>query len=428
MCQQFLAFQRIFAKPFSNNKELNNVLGDNRMSFGFPVETIKEGATRLVVPKLESFRKAPWEYAPSKAPVFYNPAMKLNRDIATLVLQAYQRAIKRDVYVSEPLAGCGVRGIRFAKEVDGIRAVHMNDINPEAFKMAQHNIQLNDVADRVSIANEDANLFLSQYAAPYKRFDYIDIDPFGTPVLYVDSAIRSLRNGGMLALTATDLAPLCGVFPKAALRKYGGLPLRTEYCHEIAMRLMLGNLATSAARYEMGTKIVFSHSSDHYVRAYALLSYGAKKANHSISNMGYILHCFSCFHRETVTSFTPTVQKVCSVCGSPLKYAGPLWLGNIADSGMCELMEKEVDDGTSRHWIGLSKMLSLVKQEVNAPATFYVVDKICDKINIPVPPLKKVIVYLKERNFVAIPTHFHTRGLKTTAPAKVVIEAVERSV
>jgi tRNA G26 N,N-dimethylase Trm1 len=100
----------------------------------------------------------------------------------------------------------------------------------------------------------------------------------------------------------------------------------------------------------------------------------------------------------------------------------------MADSGICELMEKEVDSGTSRHWIGLSKMLSLVKQEVNAPATFYVVDKICDKISIPVPQLKKVIMYLEKRNFVAIPTHFHTRGLKTSAPAKVVIEAVKSSV
>ncbi|MDH5267467.1 MAG: hypothetical protein OEW62_07315, partial [Candidatus Bathyarchaeota archaeon] len=28
--------------------------------------------------------KEPWEYAPSKAPVFYNPVMKLNRDVAVL--------------------------------------------------------------------------------------------------------------------------------------------------------------------------------------------------------------------------------------------------------------------------------------------------------------------------------------------------------
>jgi tRNA (guanine26-N2/guanine27-N2)-dimethyltransferase len=398
------------------------------MLFSFPVETVKEGAAKIVVPNLKSFRKAPWEYAPSKAPVFYNSAMKLNRDMATLVLQAYQRTVKRDTHVSEPLAGCGVRGIRFAKEVDGIQAVQMNDINPEAYKMAQHNIQLNKVADRVSIFKEDANLFLGQHAAPYKRFDYIDIDPFGTPVLYLDSAIRALRNGGMLALTATDLAPLCGVYPKAALRKYGGLPLRTEYCHEIALRLMLGNLATTAAKYEMGMKAVFSHSSDHYVRAYVLLSYGAKKANHSIGNMGNILHCFSCFHREPVTRFAPTVKEFCRVCGSPLKSAGPLWLGNMADSGMCELMEREVASRTSVHWARLAKVLTLIKQEADAPITFYVVDKICDKINISVPPLKKVIEYLKNMNFTALPTHFHTRGLKTTAPAKAVIKAVKNSV
>jgi tRNA (guanine26-N2/guanine27-N2)-dimethyltransferase len=55
----------------------------------FPSETIREGKVKVVVPKLKAFKKQPCDYAPSKAPVFYNPVMELNRDITILAFQAY---------------------------------------------------------------------------------------------------------------------------------------------------------------------------------------------------------------------------------------------------------------------------------------------------------------------------------------------------
>jgi len=394
------------------------------MTFGFPVEEIKEGAIKVAVPKLEAFKRAAWDYAPSRAPVFYNPVMELNRDIAILTLQAYQRTIGRELTVSEPLAGCGIRGIRFAKEVEGIRKVSVNDINPEAFKITQYNIRLNKLTRHVSVANRDANLFLSQHDAPYRRFDYIDVDPSGTPVPYMDSAVRALRDGGLLALTATDLAPLCGVYPKAALRKYGGLPLRTEYCHEIAVRLVSGCLATTAARHEMGVNVLFSHCSNHYIRIYALVSYGGNKANECIRKMGYILHCFTCLHREPIANIIPLTRERCSECSSLVKVAGPLWLGNIADKRFCGLVEQEAAIRSLRNKDQILKILSLIKTESDAPVTYYVLDKICDRMNIPIPSLKEVIVKLKEKGFQASNTHFHSRGVRTNAPAKIVTEVV----
>ena len=76
---------------------------------GFPTEVVTEGRVRIVVPKLKAFVKSPSEYAPSKAPVFYNPVMELNRDIAVLALQAYQKTVNREITVCEPLAGCGAK-------------------------------------------------------------------------------------------------------------------------------------------------------------------------------------------------------------------------------------------------------------------------------------------------------------------------------
>ncbi len=397
------------------------------MEFSFPVSRIIEGKAEVVVPDLEKFRENVWDYAPSKAPVFYNPAMRLNRDLAVLVLQAYQRTVNKELIVSEPLAGCGVRGIRFAKEVEGVSEILLNDINPEAYRMAKHNVELNAAAGIIQLFNLDANLFLSQHDAPHKRFNYVDIDPFGPPVPYLDSAVRAVRSGGLLALTATDLAPLCGVYPKVALRKYGGLALRTEYSHEIALRLLSGCLATTAAKHDVGVNIVFSHKNSHYVRVYALLKQGAEKASQSLREMGYIAHCFSCLHRETVTGVIPPVKTVCDECGSPLKIAGPLWLGKIVDKDFCGLVENEAANKKCDMGDKVAKTLVLIEAESNAPPTFFVVDHVCDKLNIAIPSVSKVIKLLEERGYETCPTHFHTRGLKTNAPAKKVTEAIKEA-
>jgi len=396
------------------------------LSLNFPTEVVREGKTSIVVPKLEAYVKETWEYAPSRAPVFFNPAMELNRDVAVLVLQTYQRTLGKEISVCEPLTGCGVRGIRFAIEVEGVRRVVLNDINPEAAKLAELNVERNKLAERVFVMNEDANLLLSRYAAPRKRFNFIDVDPFGSPAPYLDSAVRALRDGGLLALTATDMAPLCGVHPKACVRKYGGKPLRTEYCHELAVRLLAECLTMTAAKHEIGVEVVFSHSTDHYIRAYAVVHQGAKQADRSIQKMGYILHCFTCFHRETSKGIFPPWKRECTECGSKLDVAGPLWLGKIFDEKFCVLMEGEVAGRNLGQEKRIRRLLSLVKNEADAPITYYAMDKICDKLNLRIPPLIKTMDELRGAGFQAVPTHFNSRGIRTDASAKTVKEIITR--
>ena len=383
----------------------------------FPTETIKEGNVKVLVPKLEAFAKLPSDYAPSKAPVFYNPIMELNRDLAVLALQAYQRRVDHEITVCEPLTGCGLRGIRFAVEVEDVKKVVMNDINEKACRLATFNVQSNGLARKATVKHEEANLLLSRYSGPNRRFDAIDIDPFGSPVRFLDSAVRALRDGGFIALTATDMAPLCGVHPRACIRKYGGKPLRTEYCHELAVRLLAGCLAVTAAKQDMGVNVVFSHRAEHYVRTCATIRYGAKNADESLKNMGYLLHCFNCFHREKENLFTVQRSDRCGECGSRLNIAGPLWLGRLFDSRFVELMEIEANNRKLGSGRKIQGMLAVIKTEVEAPFTYYVVDKLCDSLNLPVPSVKKVIEALKKEGFQASPTHFNSRGIRSNAPA-----------
>jgi tRNA (guanine26-N2/guanine27-N2)-dimethyltransferase len=393
----------------------------------FPSEIIVEGKIRVLVPKLEAYGVVPSDYAPSKAPVFYNPVMEFNRDLTVLVFKAYQHLVNHEISICEPFTSQGIRGIRFAVEVDGVTKVLLSDISTTALELAKHNVELNKLENIITLKHKDANCILSSNASPKKRFDIIDIDPFGTPVPYLDSAFRALKNNGLLAATATDLAPLCGVHAKACIRKYGGKPLRTEYCHELAVRLLAGCMASLAAKHDIGIRILFSHSTDHYIRVYAQIGYGCQKGDESLKNTGYILHCFNCLHRE-ITHHIFGKSDACPECGSKMEFAGPLWIGSISDSTFIDLIIQENQKTAFKNSAKITKLLTLSKNEAGAPETYYVIDKLGRKLKLPAPSVQAVLTVLKDNGFQAVATHFNTRGIKTDAPTLIMQKILEEIV
>jgi len=142
--------------------------------------------------------------------------------------------------------------------------------------------------------------------------------------------------------------------------------------------------------------------------------------------MGYVLHCFTCLHRETVKGTVPRLKWECPQCGSPLSVAGPLWLSKMFDQAFCVAMEKEVVGRGLKQERVILKLLSLIRGEVEGPATYYVTDKVCDQLGVSTPPLTAVLEELKREGFQAVPTHFNSKGFKTDAPARVVKEVITK--
>lgn len=68
---------------------------------------------------------------------------------------------------------------------------------------------------------------------PSKRFAAIDLDPYGCPSIFLDSAVQSIQDGGLLLVTATDMAVLAGNSPETCYCKYGAVSLKTKCCHEM---------------------------------------------------------------------------------------------------------------------------------------------------------------------------------------------------
>jgi tRNA (guanine26-N2/guanine27-N2)-dimethyltransferase len=394
---------------------------------GFPTEVIVEGKVKVLVPNLKAYGVCPQDYAPSKAPVFFNPVMEFNRDVTVLAFQAYQRMVNREITICEPLTATGIRGLRFAAEISDVKKVVSSDINMGSAKLAAFNIALNNLQDRVSVKHKDANRLLTEHSAPKTRFNVIDIDPFGTPVPHLDSTVQALRNNGLLATTATDMAPLCGVHAKACIRKYGGRPLRTEYCQELAVRLLAGAVATAAAKHDIGTRVLFSHCSDHYIRVYTQIGYGCQKADESLKTMGYILHCFNCLHRETTAKPFPDAAAKCPECGTKMDHAGPLWLGKIFDPQFIDLMIKQNGRTAFRNSGKITKLLGLARDEAEAPATYFVLDRLSGKFGLPAPSTGAFFQALRAAGFKAVATHFNSRGIRTDAPASAMQETLKKT-
>jgi tRNA (guanine26-N2/guanine27-N2)-dimethyltransferase len=306
--------------------------------------------------------------------------------------------------------------VRFAAEIEGVQKVVSGDINQRSAKLAAQNVALNNLQKKVAVKHKDANRLLIEHNAPKKRFDVVDIDPFGTPVPHLDAAVQALRNHGLLATTATDMAPLCGVHPKACIRKYGGRPMRTEYCQELAVRLLAGAVAFAAAKHEIGTQVVFSHCSDHYIRVYTEIKYGAQKADESLKTLGYVLHCFHCLHRETAKN-PFNAPKMCPECGNQMDHAGPLWLGSVFDRQFTEQMLTESNHRAFRNSAKITKLLTIIRDEAEAPITYQVLDKLSQKMRLPAPSTASFMQALHQGGYQAVLTHFNPRGIRTDAPA-----------
>ena len=386
-----------------------------RMNLGFTTRRVREGAASILVPKLDRAEGEHLDHALSKAPVFYNPIMRLNRDTAVLTLGVHQGRLNRPLVVCEPMCGSGVRGMRLALEVAGVAGVVLSDLNPRAVRLAEENAALNGVSDIVRARLMEANLLLSLHDRPGHRFDYLDLDPYGSPAPYLDAAVRACRNGGMIGLTATDMAPLCGVYPKACLRKYGGQPLRTGYCHEIALRLVAGALVRAAARHEVAARPVFSYAADHYVRLYAVLERGARMADRCMEEMGYLLHCVRCLNRKPVGMRELREVGECDVCGSRLFVGGPLWLGELADASFCDEMLAMSESSALSSDRRLIRIIRLVRGEVGLSPSFYGIDALCSRLRVASLPTGEVLSAIRDAGFEATRTHFDERGVKTDA-------------
>ncbi|MCL7415460.1 MAG: tRNA (guanine(10)-N(2))-dimethyltransferase [ANME-2 cluster archaeon] len=365
---------------------------------------IGEGAVRLRIPFPDDSSDLP----PSSTTVFYNPEMELNRDITIAAVSGFidrARVDPSSISYADVMSASGIRGIRMASEV-GTKC-RLNDWNQDAYDLIQENIRLNALEDTCTSSHQNANTLMHQ-----EVFDIVDLDPFGSPAPYLDSAARSTQK--LLCITATDTAPLCGAHLKSGIRKYAAVPLNTEYHREMGARVLLGAAARALARRDKGINVLLTHATRHYVRVYLEIIKGVSPADTTMEMMGFIYHCFHCGFRSWEHGLAPELPSQCPNCQKSLKSAGPLWLGSIQEPGFCEVILEELEIRKHGKCKEAMKIVAFCKDELNIP-TFYDQHWLCKKIRVSPGSIDTLIETLKDAGFMASRTHFSGTGFKTDA-------------
>ncbi len=349
--------------------------------------------------------------------VFYNPLMKLNRDLSILLLNSIPL---NHLQACDPLAGSGIRSIRFLLEIKPkkIKSLLINDNDKKSFQTIKNNLQLNQIKTSqdkkfmVTITNQDANLLLLNS----KGFDYIDIDPFGSPNPFLDAAVKRLSRNGILAVTATDTAPLCGTYPQTCLRKYWATPLHYSLMHEVGLRILIRKCQLVAFQSEKALLPLFCYYKDHYFRLFFQAIKGKQKCTPLLKQHQYLLFCPRCFSYQ----ISNTNQGQC-LCHSPFQAAGPIYTGPLFDQKLVQKMKK----------LNLlkenQKFLDTIYQEskLNFPF-FYDLNQLCSLNKLTIPKKEKIIQAIKNKNFQASPTHFNYSAIKTNAPLQKIILIIKK--
>ncbi len=345
----------------------------------------REGHARILVPE-EAL-----EGDPSKAPVFYNPRMERNRTISVLVLRSYGRLLGRGMTICEPLAGTGVRSIRYSLEVPHASRIIANDANWQAYRLMKANVELNGVSDVVEVHRRDA---VSLMAELWDTCDVVDVDPFGTPMPFLPAAITAVRHGGMLCATATDLAVLMGNYPRKCLSRYGAYVARVPFSRELGLRVLLAAVARQAAALDAGIEPMLSFWDGHYYRICVLVYKDVTSAKDAMDNLGYAYH--SGGERGVVVGYPK----------APRGDMGPIWVGKLGDVEFAGIALEEAAGPYQKQ----RRLLETLYCEYMAPPLYYMTHEVA--VDGREPPLGLVLEIVRGTGHDAWATHFSSRGFK----------------
>ncbi|KAL3526624.1 hypothetical protein ACH5RR_011280 [Cinchona calisaya] len=187
---------------------------------------------------------------------------------------------KNEVFFNktQALSASGLRALRYAREVEGIGQVVALDNDKASVEACQRNIKFNGSVACSKSHLADARVYMLTHP---KEFDVVDLNTYGSPSVFLGSALQSVVDGGILMCTATHMAILCGGNGEVCYSKYGSYPLKGKYCHEMALRVLLASIENNSVRYLPG--------------------------------------------------FGPVVPQECSDCGKKYNMGGPIWSAPILD-------------------------------------------------------------------------------------------------
>ena len=366
------------------------------------MQTIVENNSRIKI-------EPPQKDVHKKMKVFYNQVMESNRNITILLLNALENQY---LNLADPLAGSGIRSIRFMKELTAGKINHLfvND-QKELFKTYfNQTLRLNQLSKKnFSIFNEEASLFLLNRVNDKNKpehfcgyFDYIEIDPFGSPNPFLSAAIARIARTGILAITATDLAALTGTYPASAKRKYWSTITKNQMMHESGLRILIRKVQLLGMQFDKALFPVLAYYKDHYFRIYFRSLKGKEKCDEIAKQHLYLLN------NKNTLEFEISSHNY----KKDFTAIGPLWAGKLFDKALLRRMI-EINVFNQE-----KKFLDLLSQEKDAVG-FHDLHELSRKYQFETP---KIELALKKLNGTR--THFSPTGIKTNKKVQEIIKII----
>lgn len=361
---------------------------------------IKEGDVYINVPDV----KIPEE---GKGIGFYNPRMKMDRDISVAIFATFVKKFNiRNPLILDLMAASGVRGLRYKKEVGG--NVILNDISEKACNLIKSNAEQNSL--NVEIINKDARLLAMNFEKDGVVFDFIDIDPFGSPKDFINCCIPLTKDVTLLSITATDTPVLFGLYPDVCLKRYGYKVEKLICYREIGTRVLLSYTIKKFEESEKSITPLLCYSTAHYVKLFLIASNKFSKNSMAISKSFESLEKYE----EWIRLSEKDALKI--------KNIGKIYLGALHNKDFCNYVLEEIK---LRNLDG-AKIIKLAIEEIEIPF-YYDLHYIAKKFKIrEIPKIEEILENLRKSGFSASRTVFCERGIKTDAKARELIYFMKR--
>jgi len=347
---------------------------------------IREGSTQLFVPGIIS------ERGPGKIEgrVFFNRQMAFNRDVSVAMFHSVVRPRK----CLDAMAATGARGARICHEAPGNYRFIINDKDSLACEYARKNVELGSLGN-AEVSNADLRCLLAE-----EKFDYIDIDPFGTPIPFVPSALQGMSRKGVLAVTATDTASLSGTHPGKCRRRYMANSQRNPFLHESGLRIMIGTMVRMAAQEDKGVTPLLCYYADHYFRLFLNVKDGAGRADASLEQLGMMSYDKATGERKVGEG-----------------KMGPMWLGPLMDHEA--ISEAAVPNGLECQERA-RQHFEIWKEELDVPF-YYETNELAAMLKLSPPGRDELLEAMGSIGKVSR-TNFSPTGFRTDRPLKEVLE------
>ncbi|XP_054159605.1 tRNA (guanine(26)-N(2))-dimethyltransferase-like, partial [Oppia nitens] len=380
--------------------------------------------------------------------VFYNKVQEFNRDLSVLAINTFlknqlwknnlkpNKWIKDQITILDALSATGLRSIRYALECTDCCElpikIYANDVSIKAIETIDKNIERNNVKDRVVSNREDAAIFMIKNRDFKRRFSIIDLDPYGSPAIFLDSAVQSLAEGGLLMVTCTDMAVLCGNHSETCHAKYGSISLRSKSCHEMALRIILRSIESHANRYGRYIVPLISLSVDFYVRIFLQIYTSPNEVKRSASKLSYVYHCTGCesielqrlTHQKNIDkeyNFIPNGPKVdrkCQHCGHTYQMGGPIWSDPIHSIDFVRQLQKQLSEFTDQTFSThkrLHGILQVINEELIDCPLYYCLDRLCRVVQCSMPSMRIFRSAILNGGYQVSYSHANKTSIKTNA-------------